>query len=136
MTFCLMIITKEQPTRAHIGQIMHPYNIDNPERFFSKDYVSPPLSLTFDGYCIGGIYSDSLQLRDGSRTYSAKVSDITNFVEVGCQFCIDDNSGVSIENEYLLGSEDENDDRAFLEKLTKIKANSQDCYATIIAVHS
>lgn len=83
MVYCLMLITKESPTRFDISQIMRPYDIENPDRF-SPDCTLPPLSFSFDKYCIGGRYSNQLHLKDGSRVNSAKVSDITNFNEVDC----------------------------------------------------
>ena len=135
MLYCLMIITREEPTRSHIARIMQPYDSENPDRF-SPDTVLPPLSFSYDSYRIGGNYHDCLQLRDGSRSSSAKVSDITNFNEVDCYFCIDENSGGAIERESTFGNDNGGVDRAFLEELIKIKANSQDCYATIIEVHS
>lgn len=135
MFYCLMIITKERPTRSDIARILRPYDIENPDRF-SPDAVLPPLNFSCDSYRIGGRYHDCLQLRDGGRTDSAKVSDVVNFNEVDCFFCIDENTGIAIERESTFGNDNDGVDKVFLEELSKIKANSQNCFVTIVEIHS
>lgn len=129
--YCLLLITKELPTKEEIGRIMRPYDTENPDRY-DVTVEMPPLWFSFDGYYIGGIYHDRMRHKDGSCVSCAKVSDLSNFNEVECHFCIDENGG----NAIGLESDDEKDIRAFETELAKIKANSRDCYATMIDIHS
>ena len=131
MHYCLLLITKEFPTKEEIGRIMRPYDTENPERYDGTAEM-PPLWFSFDGYYIGGIYHDRMHHKDGSCVSCAKVSDLRNFDEVECHFCIDENGG----NAIGLESDDENDVQAFEEEPARIKANSWDCYATMIDIHS
>lgn len=107
------------------GRLFHSYLLNE-----MKEFAKSKLSLLYSEEK----YFSSMGSRDDFLYVDgAKISDLLNFDKQECYICID-KDGNAIAREHWDGKGFVKDNK-FDEKLEDIKANSKDCYATILDIH-
>ena len=131
MHYCLLLITKDAPTREVISKVMWPYCESNPARqnyeLDDKFYL-----FEYEHFYIGGRFSGQLQFRDGTTANSGLISELANLDALNCYICID-KDGNAISREDVFGIDP---DEVFQTNLAKIKSKSSDCFATILDIQT
>lgn len=139
MHYACLVITKEFPTNEVLEKVLAPFNDDvifsQPEE--NRKYQP----IMWDWWQVGGRFNGKFKLtikkeenrEDFIYVNRAVVSDISNFSDVDCYYCIDVD-GNAIARSIWNGNEWKEDER-FNEKLKDIIDKSTEYYACMVDLH-